>query len=208
MKKIVSLILATLLFQLDSVPLAAEESPSVNRPSSPGGLYHPALAKLFNDHSLVDSGGKNIDPQRLFSKKYLFVYFSGYYCGPCKLFTPHLADFYKKYFTAGDFELLFISMDPDKPTMMKYMNLENMKWPALGFHDPSTQAVGDLVGWKAGYPFLALLDENDQVIGKPQPDQSDHHAWFSVNVWLLQHKFPPMHWDFWTEFNKKNPHAK
>ena len=203
-----AMVLAGLLLPLSPTALFSSDaqSPQTDEKSAPNasGLLHPALTKILKENSLVNSHGSRVDLKQILSKKYVFVYLSGYYCHPCKVFTPHLGNFYKEYFKDGDFEVLFICMDTSKETMKMYMQGESMRWPALRFNDPSIKRVEDLVGWDQGYPFLFLLDENDQVIGKPQLESKDHQSWHSVNVWLSQHNLQPLHWDFRAEFDKLN----
>ncbi len=64
--------------------------------------------------------------------KYIALYFSAGWCGPCHQFTPDLVKFYNemkpKY---PDFEVLFMSLDTGATAMEKYMNEMSMPWPAV-----------------------------------------------------------------------------
>jgi len=54
-------------------------------------------------------------------KKYLFVYFSAHWCGPCKVFTPKLVEWYNTNKKNGDFEVLFLSADRSEQARVAYM---------------------------------------------------------------------------------------
>ncbi|MEI6714152.1 MAG: thioredoxin-like domain-containing protein [Verrucomicrobiota bacterium] len=153
---------------------------------------HEPLLKILSPTSLVREGGMSLNPQTLASKKYLFLYFSGEACPPCKVFTPRLIEFYNKYARGGDFEILFISEDPSSEVMERYMKSAKMPWGAIKYGDPAIAIIKERLQ-QMGYPQLYLLDEKDQVIAKPELDGTDHVSWHAVNVWLKEHGKAPMH---------------
>jgi thiol-disulfide isomerase/thioredoxin len=96
--------------------------------------------------------------------KYLILYFSAGWCGPCHVFTPQLSEFYKalksKY---SDFEIVYVSRDYTEAAMEKYMAEASMPWPAVRFSVArSNEALNKLAG--PGIPDLVLLNENGEVI--------------------------------------------
>ena len=66
--------------------------------------------------------------------KYVGIYFSAHWCGPCRNFTPKLAETYKKLKAAGKpFEIVFCSADRDRKQFDEYF--QTMPWIALPFED-------------------------------------------------------------------------
>jgi nucleoredoxin len=66
--------------------------------------------------------------------KYVGIYFSAHWCGPCRNFTPKLAETYKKIKAArSDFEIVFCSADRDEEQFKEYFG--TMPWLALPFED-------------------------------------------------------------------------
>ena len=66
--------------------------------------------------------------------KYVGIYFSAHWCGPCRNFTPKLAETYKKLKAAGkEFEVVFCSADRDQTQFDEYFG--TMPWIALPFED-------------------------------------------------------------------------
>lgn len=181
-----------------TMPLAghAVEGTSVPNPTKKGS-FHPQLATLLAGQHLIDAKGDPVPVDRLLTKKYVFVYFSGYYCHPCRLITPRLINFYHEQAPKGDFEVLFCDdFDHNAATMQKYLREAKMPWPALRYNDPAVAGLVALVKKSPGVPYLYLLDEQDAVVGQPTKSENDHRSLFPVNVWLSLHGQPQNHWDF------------
>ncbi|MBL8150682.1 MAG: redoxin family protein [Blastocatellia bacterium] len=115
------------------------------------------------DNALVDANNNSVDLERLSNKKYLFVYFSAHWCGPCRAFSPELVKFYKDNFKNGDFEILFVSIDRDEDAMLNYMKELKMQWPAIKFGHKYGRELRIKYGI-GGIPSLILLNENDDIL--------------------------------------------
>ena len=125
----------------------------------------PVSALVKND--LVSLRAKRLhhfDDAPLASAKYIAVYYSASWCGPCKAFTPKLVEFYNRIKPANpNFELIFVSNDYSEADMEAYMNTDKMPWPALSFRKiaakhPITEYAGK------GIPCLVLLDDKGKVL--------------------------------------------
>lgn len=172
-------------------------------------MLHPRLAAILKNNPLINARGNPVHVDRLLSKKYIFVYFSGYYCHPCHILTPRLIAFYKEQIKDGDFEFLFCDdFDRNKETMDKYMREARMPWPCLLYNDPAVAGLQALIGKAHMVPLLYLLDQNDEIIAKPTNDGTDHESWFPINKWMSLHGHAPTHWGFWDEYHKKFPEKK
>lgn len=97
-------------------------------------------------------------------KKLIALYFSAYWCGPCRKFTPNLVNFYKRNAAAHpEFEVLFVSADKSAPAMETYMRDMQMPWPALVFDKVAgNEALRKYAG--SGIPCLVVVDETGKVI--------------------------------------------
>lgn len=63
------------------------------------------------------SGKSDIIPTTSCSGKYIGLYFSAKWCGPCKTFTPVLRKSYEEWQNSGkhQFEIIFMSLDRTQP---------------------------------------------------------------------------------------------
>jgi nucleoredoxin len=97
-------------------------------------------------------------------KKLIGIYFSAYWCGPCRKFTPNLVSFYNKNAAAHpEFEILFVSNDKTAPAMESYMRDMQMPWPAVSFDKVAgNEALRKYAG--SGIPCLVVVDETGKVI--------------------------------------------
>ncbi|MFZ4775448.1 MAG: thioredoxin-like domain-containing protein [Terrimicrobiaceae bacterium] len=203
-------LLASLLLLAFSIlpphPGRASEGPDVPN-NAKTTLFHPRLANILKNNPLIDASGNPVQVDRLLSKKYIFVYFSGYYCHPCRVLTPHLIAFYREEIKNGDFEFLFCDdFDVKKEAMDKYMREAMMPWPCLLYNDPAVPGLQALVGkHPGGVPYLYLLDQNDELIAIPTNAGTDHQSWFSINKWLSLHDRPPIHWNFMENYQREFP---
>lgn len=147
--------------------LAAMPTPTP-RPAAPTPTPAPEIqnvigAKLSN---LVALDGKKLtsfDAAPLAGKKYLAVYYSASWCGPCRNFTPDLVKWYNRNKSkSGLFELVFVSADRSADQMKEYMVEDKMPWPAMDF--ASIKMGNPIVGKGGpGIPSLVIFDAS----GKP-----------------------------------------
>jgi nucleoredoxin len=87
-------------------------------------------------NQLVNAEDQTIAVPQLPSDGALGIYFSAHWCPPCRMFTPELATFYKKFkqSEAGSrLEIVFVSSDKDEESFKEY--LKEMPWPAVPFAD-------------------------------------------------------------------------
>lgn len=134
--------------------------------------FHQAL--LANALPLFDQTG-NARPPRYLSylsrQKYLFLYFGGSQCEPCKKLTPQLIAWYNSHGGGKDLEIILVGGDFCSDDIKAYMKTVGMPWLAFDkckkFEkpDPRFERIKDQYGSKY-VPTLVLLDESDSVVAR------------------------------------------
>ncbi len=95
--------------------------------------------------------------------KYIALYFSAGWCGPCRQFTPDLVKFYNETRPSHpEFEIVFLSQDEGASAMEKYMSETAMPWPALRYSAVKGSPLAKHAG--SGIPNLVLLDAKGEVL--------------------------------------------
>ena len=118
-------------------------------------------SSMFGD-TLVGKSG-NVNTAEALAGKVVGIYFSAHWCGPCRGFTPQLAQSYKDLVATGRaFEIIFVSSDRDENAFNEYYG--EMPWLALPYAD---RARKDSLSKKfkvSGIPSFVILDEEGKVI--------------------------------------------
>ena len=151
-------------------PAATPDARETPAPAAPSPTPTAPTNKIADrlDGKLVICNGRSLqrfDASSLKAKKYLAVYFSASWCGPCKQFTPRLVDWYKQHKPQLDkFDVIFVSRDDSKEDMLEYMKQDGMPWPALNFAK-ANQGNSPLETYAGrGIPCLVIIDGEGKVI--------------------------------------------
>jgi len=87
------------------------------------------------------------------------IYFSAHWCGPCRGFTPKLAEAYKKLQDAGKkFEIVFASSDQSEDQFKSYF--AEMPWTALPYAQRELKESLSDEHECEGIPYLVIIDGN------------------------------------------------
>ena len=116
---------------------------------------------------LVALNGKRTQPlaeDPVKDAKYIALYYSAGWCGPCRAFTPELVKFYNENKAKiPGFEIVLMSQDRSEPEMEKYMAEMSMPWPALRF--TAVRTSSNLTKYAGpGIPCLVLLNDKGEVL--------------------------------------------
>lgn len=120
------------------------------------------MSNLYNiiGNILIDKNGNNYNTINKLTNKYIAIYFSAKWCGPCKQFTPKLVDFYNKV-DKNNFELLFISLDKNLNEFNMYFN--EMPWLSIPYDKNNSESLSELFNID-GIPTLQLYDNYGNLI--------------------------------------------
>jgi len=120
-----------------------------------------AFASLFGD-KLQGKAGEVSTVEALAGKSGVLVYFSAHWCGPCRGFTPKLAEFHNKHAAAKGFETVFVSSDRDQGAFDEYYG--EMPWLALPFSNRDAKATLSKKYKVQGIPSLVVLGPDGKVV--------------------------------------------
>ena len=114
--------------------------------------------------SLVHDKSENlVDLATLRSNDVVGLYFSAHWCGPCRGFTPKLAELYNKCKENNrKFEIVFLSSDSDEKEFKEYY--EEMPWYALDYKERSLKSLLSDIYDVQGIPTLILLNGKGEMI--------------------------------------------
>merc|ERR1712179_269731 len=99
-------------------------------------LTHPAevgrMETVMAATLIRADGSQVLGATALEGKDLVLFYFSAHWCGPCRRFTPMLAEFYKSDAARG-VEVIFVSNDKSEEEMFAYMKEMHGDWPATAW---------------------------------------------------------------------------
>mmetsp|Transcript_23267 Transcript_23267/g.40039 ORF Transcript_23267/g.40039 Transcript_23267/m.40039 type:complete len:407 (-) Transcript_23267:435-1655(-) len=124
--------------------------------------WQPKSLKDIVGSTFTGKAGQHVSTVEL-AGKYLGIYFSAHWCGPCRGFTPTLAAAYDKLKAAGKpFEIIFSSADHDSDSFDQYY--KEMPWLAIPYDDSERrEALNDFFEVE-GIPTLVILDPEFKVV--------------------------------------------
>ena len=110
--------------------------------------------------TLINSSGEQVEKEVL-EKKFVGLYFSASWCGPCRKFTPKLIEFRNKF--ADQFEVILVGGDGSAKAQANYMKKYSMPW--LAIKNQSTEAKhASKVAAVEFIPYLVILDEKGEIV--------------------------------------------
>ena len=116
--------------------------------------------KTLGPHLLTSSGARLPIQEALYNSRLVGLYFSAHWCGPCRSFTPMLAEMYahlKEHKPSHGIEIVFVSGDRDEASFSKYF--QSMPWLAIPFDQlQAVKASLNMTYGVRGIPSLVILD--------------------------------------------------
>jgi nucleoredoxin len=130
-------------------------------PGSPDAIAGAARGNLvrLQNGNLVSSYDEELAPKQIYG-----LYFSAYWCGPCRKFTPQLVAYYNQIaHDHPEFEIIFVSADKSAEGMATYMRESGMPWPAIEYGKvANVPALQKYAG--RGIPDLVIVDASGKVL--------------------------------------------
>lgn len=101
--------------------------------------------------------------------KYLAVYYSAHWCGPCRAFTPDLVDFYNEVKADHpELEMVFVTSDRSEEEWEDYILQEKMPWHSIQFRKAAKSKLKEFAG--PGIPCLVLMTPEGEVLSDSYVD--------------------------------------
>jgi len=131
-------------------------------PAAAGKVYDAVKGKL------VALDGRVIAPLedtgRVANAKYIALYYGAQDNEACQNFTPILVDFYKSMSRKNrNFDIIFISADPDEFKMEEHMLRSPMQWPAVRYDEIASLPFSK--AFRPGaVPHLVLLTADGKLV--------------------------------------------
>jgi len=127
----------------------------------------PALMQFLEDGKvkelLFKSEGGTVEKKPISECKFLSegrvaIYFSAHWCGPCRGFTPRLAEKYKEFSEKG-LTIIFMSWDKNLAAFNEYYG--EMPWAAFPFENQEALRESNAIPSPRGIPALHLFNKGD-----------------------------------------------
>ena len=112
--------------------------------------------------TLLNKEGTEISTDSL-QGKYVGLYFSASWCGPCRSFTPELIRFRNEH--AEQFEVVLVGGDGTAKDQAKYVKKYDMPWLSMINQSDEARQANESFGVKY-IPFLVILDPSGNVVSK------------------------------------------
>lgn len=160
MKKLSQILFAFLLLGVFSYALhlfsKPESKPEENLSKNEG------KGKINLPKNLLDANGNEVSSEEI-EGKYIGLYFSASWCGPCRSFTPKLIKFKEKH--NANFEVVLIGSDGSAKAQANYMKKYKMPWLALQNQSDAARDLSQSLDVEY-IPYLVVLNPVGEVITK------------------------------------------
>jgi len=118
-------------------------------------------ASLIPD-TLLDNQGKKVSSAQL-SGKYVGLYLSASWCGPCRSFTPELIRFRSQH--QDEFEVILVGGDGSSKDQAKYIEKYDMPWFAMINQSEAAKQASKQLNVEY-IPCLVIIDPSGKVVSK------------------------------------------
>jgi thiol-disulfide isomerase/thioredoxin len=134
--------------------------------------------------TLLNKEGTEISTDSL-QGKYVGLYFSASWCGPCRSFTPELIRFRNEH--AEQFEVVLVGGDGTAKDQAKYVKKYDMPWLSMINQSDEARQANESLGVKY-IPFLVILDPSGNVVSKEGVKEIRALKNEAMNLWANELK--------------------
>ena len=128
-----------------------------------------------------ESSNGKVTKEDLLKNEIIGVYFSAHWCGPCRAFTPRLAQFYKNVNSEQkQIEIIFNSCDHDMKSFNEYFS--TMPWIATPFDSDSKSQIDEACGINS-IPQLIIFDNKGHILDDNGRRTVDSQGVEAINTW-------------------------
>ena len=120
------------------------------------------LDQVLLPKTLLDQKGDKV-PAAALEGKFIGLYFSASWCGPCRAFTPSLVKFREAH--KSQFEVILVGADGSPKAQANYMKKYKMPWLALTNQSPEATQISKSLG-VPHIPYLVILDPDRKIVSK------------------------------------------
>lgn len=118
--------------------------------------------KIILPSNLLDVHGNVVSSEEI-EGKYIGLYFSASWCGPCRSFTPKLIKFKEEH--SANFEVILIGSDGSAKAQANYMKKYKMPWLALKNQSDAARGLSQALDVEY-IPYLVVLNPDGEVVTK------------------------------------------
>ena len=140
--------------------------------------------QLTLPETLLDLQGNKVSADIL-EGKYVGLYFSASWCGPCRVFTPSLIKFRNKH--KAEFEVVLVGADGSSRAQANYMRKYKMPWLAMQNQSPEAKEARQATGVKQ-IPTLVILDPDGKILSKDGKKEIAQSAETALEDWKSRAK--------------------
>ena len=128
-----------------------------------------------------ESNNGKVTKEEVLKNEIIGVYFSAHWCGPCRAFTPKLAQFYKNVNSEKkQIEIIFNSSDQDLEGFKEYFG--TMPWIATPFESNEKSQIDEACGINS-IPQLIIFDNKGHVLDDNGRRTVESQGAEAINTW-------------------------
>jgi thiol-disulfide isomerase/thioredoxin len=120
------------------------------------------IKQVLLPETLLDQKGEKVSAGVL-AGKFVGLYFSASWCGPCRSFTPSLIKFRDAH--KDDFEVILVGADGSSKAQANYMRKYKMPWLAMENQSREAREISKSLG-VPHIPYLVVLDPDGKIVSK------------------------------------------
>lgn len=137
------------------------------------------VKQVILPQTLLDQKGEKVSASVL-EGKFVGLYFSASWCGPCRAFTPSLIKFRDAH--KNDFEVVLVGADGSPKAQANYMKKYKMPWFAMKNQSWEAMEIRKSLG-VPHIPYLVVLDPDGKIVSKNGRKEITRSGTEAITTW-------------------------